>query len=254
MGFGLGTSDMDIKDVPLAAIDTMLLDHDVWALRLFRDHTMERLVHALDDLGDEWEREESRLRAQGADSECLGDAKADFVLVAIHVEQETRNTLAVSLYHLFEKQVTRFARRALCLRRMDAKGIRYLKDVDEELRRIGLDCRKFACLPTIDALRIVANIVKHGREKTRRADLAKLPRDLFRDPARVREPNRGDEDVDDTASGDFDLFVHKHHLDEWCDALFEFWKEMSSLSWGQPRLTLGSLAKLDSSPKRSGRE
>ena len=61
MSFGFGTSDVDIKDVPLAALDTMLVDHDLGTLRLFRHHTMRRLVHALDDLGDEWEREEERL-------------------------------------------------------------------------------------------------------------------------------------------------------------------------------------------------
>ena len=157
--------------------------------------------------------------------------------------------MAVSLYHLFEKQVTRFARRALRHRRKDGEGIRYLKHVEENLSTIGLDCRKFACLPTIDALRIVANIVKHGREKTRPADLAKLPRDLFRDPARTRDADRGDETIDDTDSGDFDLFVHEHHLDEWCDALFEFWKAMKSLCWSQNQLTLRSLAKADSGPE-----
>ena len=50
MSFGFGASDRDIKDVPLAALDTMLVDHDLGTLRLFRHHTMERLVHALDDL------------------------------------------------------------------------------------------------------------------------------------------------------------------------------------------------------------
>ncbi len=198
MSFGFGNSGMDIKNVPLAALDTMLVHHDVWTLRLFRDHTMERLVHALDGLGDEWEREEERLRSQDADSEYIGDAQADFVFIGLHVEQETRNTLAVSLYHLFEKQVTRFARRALRHRRKDAEGIKYLKDVEENLRRIGLDCRKFSCLPAIEVLRIVANIVKHGKEETRDADLAKLPRDLFRDPARGGS-GRDDEVLDDVA-------------------------------------------------------
>ena len=245
MSFGFGNSGMDIKNVPLAALDTMLVHHDVWTLRLFRDHTMERLVHALGGLGDEWEREEERLRAQDADSEYIGDAQADFVFIGLHVEQETRNTLAVSLYHLFEKQVTRFARRALRHRRKDAEGIKYLKDVEENLRRIGLDCRKFSCLPAIEVLRIVANIVKHGKEETRDADLAKLPRDLFRDPAR-RSSGRDDEVLDDTDSGDFDLFVHEHHLDEWCDALFEFWKEMKSLCWKQGQRTLGSVVEADS--------
>ena len=237
------TSAMDLKDVPLAAFDTMVVNHYIWALERFRDHTIERLVNALDGADEEWKHREEHLRSQGADDEHIGDMWADFFFIAIHVEQETRNILAVTLYHLFEKQVIGFTRGALGRRRKDVEGMKYLKDAAKNLETIGLDCGEFASLPTINVLRIVANTTKHGKEGTRPADLDILPRDLFRDPA------RGGEAGDDSDSRGFGLYVHKHHLDEWCVALLEFWKEMTSLSWRRERITVGSLAEADSEPE-----
>lgn len=240
-------SEMRIEDVPIAAVDTMLVPFYVEALERFRDHTIKRLVRALDGIGAEWEREEKRLRSLGADEEFIAEVHADLSLTAIHVEQETRNILAVSLYHLFEKQVTRFARSVVGRREKNPKTIRNLKAVAKELAKKGMDCRDFACLQKIEVLRVVANTIKHGKDKygkerEKDKDLDKIPREFFCDPARV-----GDE-VGEHESTDFDLYVHRHHLDEWCIALLEFWSQMSELCWSQKHVTLGSLVQAASEP------
>jgi len=226
------------EDVRVAAVDTMMVPFYQDALKRFRDHTIKRLVHAMDGVGVEWEREEQRLRSLGADEQVIGDLAADFFLTAIHVEQETRNILAVGLYHLFERQVTVFARSAVRFRGGDAKGVRGLKGVGKGLAEIGLDYRDFASLQEIRVLRVVANTIKHGREGARKEEdeLKKLPREFFRDPA------LSDQEADDHGSLDFDLYVHRHHLDEWCAALLGFWEEMRTLCWNQEPVTLGSMA------------
>lgn len=228
------------EDVRLAAVDTMMVPFYEEALRHFRDHTIKRLVHAMDGVGVEWGREEQRLRSLGADEEVIGDLAADFFLAAIHVEQETRNILAVGLYHLFERQVTVFARSAVRFRGGDAKGVRGLKGAGKALAEIELDCRDFASLLEIEVLRVVANTIKHGREGAQERELEKLPREFFLDPA------RSDEEADDHGSLDFDLYVHRHHLDEWCAALLGFWEEMRALCWNQKPVTLGSFFQTES--------
>ena len=101
---------MKIKDLPLAAFHGRDADWHARDLKLFRDQTLDRLVHALDGVGEEWDREESQLRAWDAEEEYVADSRADFFLSAIHANQEVLNLLAVGLYHLFEKQVVAFTR------------------------------------------------------------------------------------------------------------------------------------------------
>ncbi len=235
-------SQMKIEDVRVAAVDTMMVSFYEEALRRFRDYTIRRLVHAMDGVDEEWEREARRLSSLGADQEVIGDLDADFSLTAIHVEQETRNILAVGLYHLFERQVTVFARGAVRLRGGDPKDIRGLKGARKGLVQIGLDCRDFACLGDIQVLRVVANTIKHGQEEARKEELEKLPREFFRDPA------LSDQTADEHGSLDFDLYVRRRHLDEWCAALLGFWEEMAALCWSQEPLTLGSLDRAETGP------
>ena len=137
-------SQMKIEDLRLAAVDTMFVDSYVEALKRFRDQTIERLLGALDGIGYEWQREEQRLRSLGADEEVIGDLCADFSVTASQVEQETRNILAVGMYHLFERQVTVFSRRAVRLRRGDPKGIRGLKGARKARAPLG---RVVCCTP-----------------------------------------------------------------------------------------------------------
>ncbi len=213
----------------------------------FRAGALEKVATAFGGIAEEAEAaaeaEFERLGSMPADDEIdMGDVAEwandygiQYYETMSEVRQGVLNLLAVGLHHLFEQQQLVFLRRELA--RDDERELRVAK-LERRLARLGIDCRSFRAARKLHELRKAANAIKHGAGSAA-TELAALRPDLFENPVLAshgpaRDSASGSGRAARLASslsaplaGD-DLFVSERDIADWCAAVVDYWKELST--------------------------
>ncbi|MCY3820708.1 MAG: hypothetical protein OXH52_15335 [Gammaproteobacteria bacterium] len=220
----------------------------------FRAGALEKVATAFGGIAEEAERaaeaEFERLGSMPADdwvdmgdvAEWAQDHGILYYETMSGVRQGVLNLLAVGLHHLFEQQQLIFLRRELA---RDEKRALSVGELERRLARLGVDCRSFRSAGKLYELRKAANAIKHGAGPAAK-ELAALRPDLFEDPVLANHglAKRGVAGSDRVAmlaaslseplAGE-DLYVSERDLAEWCTAVVDYWKELSTILDDQHR-------------------
>jgi len=182
---------------------------------------------------EEWEKLCS-LPAENEDgdlsdaAEQASEAGLRYYQLMMGLQQGLVNLFAVALYHLYEQQLMFFHRKeVLHPAEENDPALFSLKAFGERLMEHGIDITQFACWPTIQELRLLANTVKHGDGRSAE-ELLKTCQDLFVPPdfdeipvglpwsfTGVFKPLMGE-----------DVYVSMDHLKRYAESVKQFWSEL----------------------------
>lgn len=220
-----------------------------------RDGVIQRLVPTFDTLDDEADaladHEFERLgRLPGGDGTWwdMGDAAgwAQDAAISYHqrltrVRQGLMNLATAGLYHLYEQQATELVLRGLLHPReeRDPKTVEAIlapggaaKAIKARLKSVGIDAQARPSFGTLDELRLVANVVKHGAGPSAKTLLDRRPHlfthpDLRGGPSLRRLRSETRPRVYRPAVGE-DLYVTVTEFQTYADRLVAFWSELGA--------------------------
>lgn len=161
---------------------------------------------------------------EGDIAEAVRDASVSHYMGLKDMEQGLLNCCALFLYHLYEQQVMLFLRQELLgWREKDNRKLYTHDEVRKRLRLVNVDITKFACWPTLEELRHLANSIKHGEGKSSE-ELLKIAPHLFEIGGRASgSPISGH--VYTPLLGE-DIFVSPAHIREYVSELKRYWMEL----------------------------
>ncbi|MHA6203512.1 hypothetical protein ACXU4B_03695 [Dyella soli] len=176
---------------------------------------------------EHWDRSGESFDPERHDPGDLAEAARDhgvqFYQLLGDMHDRTRLSVVAGMYHHWDKSFRRFLIRELRWPRLvigdhTRRTLWKLDSIKLELflRALGLDVRKFASFPRLDAMRLVVNVFKHGEGPS----LDDLRQNY---PEFLRKQTYAWGFSDDT-----DMLVSDEQVDTFAAAIETFWQELPS--------------------------
>lgn len=166
------------------------------------------------------------------DAQLAGLAYYEAMIAA---RQTMLNTMAQTLYHLFEQQIIAFYRHHLLDPKEEFTNTFTQKEAIKQIKEsLGVDCKRLNRYSKIMELRLVANTVKHA-EGGASSQLQKIRPEMFINPCIRGDPITLSSWKNPTympCAGQ-DFFVTTNDLRDYFDAVYGFWKQMADQFWNQ---------------------